>query len=83
MSGTEEAPRDAVAKTTDCEPGPKPMLFLGEAKGEDGPFGRKSVSVSVRKILECRISEKLTLKLLIVPHSADSFSSRPGCDLPK
>jgi hypothetical protein len=60
------------------------MLFLvGEGKSVDGPFGRKSVSVSVRKILECRISEKLTLKLLIVPHSADSFSSRPGCDLPK
>jgi hypothetical protein len=34
------------------------MVFLGgEAKGEDGPFGRKSVSVSVRKIFECRISE--------------------------
>jgi hypothetical protein len=30
------------------------MLFLGgEAKGEDGPFGRKSVSVSMSKTFEC------------------------------
>jgi hypothetical protein len=58
------------------------MLFLGgEAKGEDGPFGRKSVSVSVRKFSSAEAPKTLTL--LIVPHSAGSFSSRPGCDLPK
>jgi hypothetical protein len=60
------------------------MLFLGgEAKGEDGPFGRKSVSVSVRKFSSAEAPKTLTLTLLIVPHSAGSFSSRPGCDLPK